>query len=162
MMGWCDGAVAMTAFSRISKNPQVPAKVKLVFEAMQSDPTLTVQLATKAVGISYYNFRRALKLPHVALWMREAHKAKVDAICAANPERLREIANTSENHMARVSAIKTLEMMKEAMEPNAGGRLHQTPGVVIVIQHADGRQVDAVESPPPMIEHEPEQAAELD
>jgi hypothetical protein len=34
--------------------------------------------------------------------------------------------------------------------------------VVIVIQHADGRQVDAAESLPPMIEHEPEQAAELD
>jgi hypothetical protein len=161
-MEWRDGAVAMTAFSRISKNPQVPAKVKLVFEAMQNDPALTVQLATKAVGISYYNFRRALKLPHVALWMRESHKAKVDAICAANPERLRVIANESENHMARVGAIKTLEAMKEALDPQGSARLQQTPGLVIVIQHADGRQVDAAESLPPMIEHEPEQAAEPD
>jgi hypothetical protein len=87
--------VTVTRFSRISKNPIVPAKVKLVFETMQNDPAMTAQLAAKAVGISYYNFRRALKLPHVALWLREAHKAKVDAICAANPERLRQIANES-------------------------------------------------------------------
>jgi hypothetical protein len=151
----------MTAFSRISKNPQVPAKVKLVFEAMQNDPSLTVQTAAKVVGISYYNFRRALKLPHVALWMRESHKAKVDAICAANPERLREIANESDNHMARVSAIKTLEAMKEALDPSAGARLQQTPGIVIVIQNRDGSEADVV-SPPPMIEAEalPERVAE--
>jgi hypothetical protein len=61
--------VTVTRFSRISKNPIVPAKVKLVFETMQNDPAMTAQLAAKAVGISYYNFRRALKLPHVALWL---------------------------------------------------------------------------------------------
>jgi hypothetical protein len=136
---------------------------------MQNDPAMTAQLAAKAAGISYYNFRRALKLPHVAVWLRDVHKAKVDAICAANPERLRVIANTLENHMARVSAIKTLEAMKEALDPNGGARLQQTPGVVIVIQHRDGSEADmAAESPLPLppapltIEAESERAADLD
>jgi hypothetical protein len=151
----------VTQFSRISKNPVVPAKVKLVFEMMQNDPAMTVQAASARVGISYYNFRRSLKLPHVALWLREVHKAKVDAICAANPERLRVIANESENHMARVAAVKALEAMKEALDPSAGARLQQTPGIVIVIQNRDGSETDVV-SPPPMIEAEalPERVAE--
>jgi hypothetical protein len=154
----------MTAFSRISKNPQVPAKVKLVFEMMQNDPAMTAQTASACVGISYYNFRRSLKLPHVAVWLRDVHKAKVEAICAANPERLRQIANESENHMARVAAVKTLEAMKEALDPNGGARLQQTPGVVIVIQHSDRSQVVEPSPPPaPMsIEHEPERGAEID
>jgi hypothetical protein len=153
----------VTRFSRISKNPQVPAKVKLVFEMMQNDPAMTVQAASARVGISYYNFRRSLKLPHVAVWLREVHKAKVDAICAANPERLRVIANESENHMARVAAVKTLEAMKEALDPSGGARLQQAPGLVIVIQHPDGRQADAVGSQAaPMIEAVPELVADLD
>jgi hypothetical protein len=154
-------AVTVTQFSRISKNPKVPAKVKLVFETMQNDPAMTVQVATKVVGISYYNFRRALKLPHVALWLRESHKAKVDAICAANPERLRVIANESENHMARVAAVKTLEAMKEALDPGGGAHIRQTPGIVIQIVSQDGSAVDVTPTAP-QIEAESEQVADLD
>jgi hypothetical protein len=154
----------VTRFSRISKNPVVPAKVKLVFEMMQNDPAMTAQAASARVGISYYNFRRSLKLPHVAVWLREVHKAKVDAICAANPERLRVIADTSENHMARVGAIKTLEAMKEALDPHAASHQLPQPGLVIVIQNRDGSEVDALTPPPPapMIEAEvlPERVAE--
>jgi hypothetical protein len=142
----------MTRFSRVSKNPKVPAKVKHAFELMQADPKIDAKAAAAAAGISYYNFRRALKLPHVAIWARETHKAKVDAICAANPERLREIADTSENDMARVTAVKTLEAMKESLDPGAAA-VQRGPGLQIVIMQRDGSQhVVPPPQPSPMIE----------
>jgi hypothetical protein len=152
----------VTRFSRISKNPKVPAKVKQAFELLQTDPQMTWQTAAAAAGITTVRFRRALRLPHVAQWARTVHKERVDAICAANPERLRLIADTSENHMARVGAIKTLEAMKEALDPHAASHQLPQPGLVIVIQNRDGSQADAVPPPPPapMIEHESEQLAE--
>jgi hypothetical protein len=148
----------MTRFSRVSKKPVVPKKIKLAFDLMLSDPAMTAQLAAKAAGIDYYIFRRALKLPHVAQWARTEHKAKVDAICAANPERLRSIADTSENDMARVASIKTLEQIKGELENPQRAALAgpaTTPGVVIVIQGSGGAQM----IPPPvpqLVELDPE------
>jgi hypothetical protein len=148
----------MTRFSRVSKNPKVPAKVKHAFELMQADPKIDAKGAAAAAGISYYNFRRALKLPHVALWARETHKAKVNAICAANPERLRAIADTSENDMARVTAVKTLEAMRESIDQSVGAGQHlRGPGLQIVILQRDGSsQVVAGPTPAPVIDVTPD------
>jgi hypothetical protein len=133
----------MTRLSRISKNPKVPARVRQAFELMLSDPVMTWQLAAAAAGITTHRFRRALRLPHVASWARAAHKERVDAICAANPERLRAIADGSENDMARVASIKMLEAMKETLDnpartPMAPGAV---PGFCIVIRHGDRDEI---------------------
>jgi hypothetical protein len=168
LMAWCDEGGHGDAILTDFEEPEGASQGQGGLELLQTDPKMTWQLAAAAAGISTVRFRRALKLPHVAQWARTEHKNRVDAICAANPERLRVIANTSENHMARVSAIKTLEAMKEALDPNGGcARLQQTPGVVIVIQHRDGSEADVVaESPLPpaplTIEAESERAADLD
>jgi hypothetical protein len=146
----------MTRFSRISKNPKVPAKVKQAFELMQADPSLDIKAASAKVGIDYYRVRRALKLPHVALWARNEHKARVDEICAANPERLREIADKSENDMTRVAGAKTLEAMKESLDPGAAA-VQRGPGLQIVIVQNDGSQhVVPPPQPSPMIDINPE------
>lgn len=149
----------MTRCDRVSKNPVVPVKVKAAFELMLSDPKMTWQLAAAAVGISTHRFRRALRLPHVRQWAMAEHKARVDAICAANPERLRSIADSSENDMARVASIKQLEAIKEALEnPSRGGSSgggQSSPGLVIIIQNHDGTQQAFPSGPPPAPQLDP-------
>ena len=53
--------------------------------------------------------------------------------------------------MARLGAVKTSELMHEAFEsPQRGGLAGQvTPGLVVVIAHADGTQ-QAFPPPPPV------------
>jgi hypothetical protein len=141
----------MTRISRVSKNPVVPAKVKAAFELMLDDPKMTWRLAAAAAGISTYSFRRALRLPHVRQWAMAEHRTRVDSICAANPERLRSIADTSANDMARVASIKALEQIKGELEnPQRAGLAGQvtSPGLVVIIQNRDGT-AQAFPAPPP-------------
>jgi hypothetical protein len=99
----------VTRLSRVSKNPVVPAKVKLAFEIISNDAKATLESAAAGAGLSTYRLRRLLKLPQVRAWIAEERRAQLDAICASNPESLKRIRDTSANDMAAVGAIKTLE-----------------------------------------------------
>jgi hypothetical protein len=99
--------LAVTRFSRVSKNPVVPAKVKAAWQLMQDDPKHTLQTAAAAVGLNAYKLREALNKPHVRRWVLE-RRLQLDAINAGNPEALRRIRDAQEgNQMAQVGAIKT-------------------------------------------------------
>jgi hypothetical protein len=139
----------VTMFSRVSKNPQVPAKVKAAFRLLQEDSGMTLQLAAAAVKMSTYKLREALQKPHVRKWIADERRLQLDAICAANPEALRKIRDSSENDMARVNSVKTLETMKELVDPSARvGMPQHAPGLVVQIINYDG-SVQTIGGPPP-------------
>ena len=140
----------MTRLSRVSKNPQVPAKVKQAFAVISDDPKATLQSAAEAVGMSTARLRAALKLPHVRAWIAQERRAQLTELIAGNPAALKDIRDRSENDMARLGAVKTSELLHEAFEnPQRAGLTGQvtSPGVVIVIAHADGTQ-QAFPAPP--------------
>ena len=151
----------MTKFSRVSKAPQVPAKVKAAWQLIQDSPTMTLQAAAAAVGLGTRQLRGALAAPHVKKWILEERRLLLESINASNPEALRRIRDTSENAMAAVGAIKTLEAMKEVIDPSAvraGTHVH-SPGLVVQIINGAGEvtQTIGAQPPAPMIDVTPEQ-----
>lgn len=149
----------MTRFSRVSKNPVTPQKVREAWRLMQDDPMQTLQTAAAAVGLNAYKLREALNRPHVRKWVLDERRLQLDAINAGNPEALRRLRDTSENAMAAVGAIKTLEAMKELVDPSVqGGMTRHSPGLVVQICYSDGRPPETVGAPtsqPLQIEHVP-------
>ena len=87
----------------MSKNPEVPTKVKAAWQILQDDPKQTLQTAALAVGMSTYKLREALNKPHVRKWVLDERRLQLDAINAGNPEALRRLRDTSENAMAAVA-----------------------------------------------------------
>jgi chaperonin GroEL (HSP60 family) len=154
----------MTMFSRVSKNPVVPQKVREAFRLLQDDSAMTLQLAAAAVKMDTYKLREALQKPHVRKWIANERRLQLDAICAANPEALRKIRDSSENDMARVNSVKTLETMKELIDPSAvraGAQVH-SPGLVVQIINGASGEVErtiGAQPPVPMIDVTPEREA---
>jgi hypothetical protein len=67
--------------------------------------------------------------------------------------------------MARVAAIRQAEIMKLDLDNPARNVAQQpTPGLVVVIQSADGRALQSIPPAPMTIEHDPfpERVAELE
>jgi hypothetical protein len=158
--------LTMTRFSRVSKNPVVPQKVREAFRLMQDDPAMTLQLAAAAVKLNTYKLREFLGKPHGRKWIIDEKRLQLDAICAANPEALRQIRDSSENDMARVNSVKTLEGMKELIDPSAvraGTQVH-SPGLVVQIINGASGEVErtiGAQPPTPMIDVTPiEQSAD--
>jgi hypothetical protein len=153
----------VTRFSRVSKNPVVPQKVREAFRLLQDDPAMTLQIAAAAVKMSTYKLREALQKSHVRSWIAEERRLQLDAICAANPEALRKIRDGSENDMARVNSVKTLETMKELVDPSARvGMPQHAPGLVVQIINQTGEVTQTIGGPrpAPMIDVTPEREAE--
>jgi hypothetical protein len=153
----------MTRFSRVSKNPVVPAKVQAAWRLMQDDPKQTLQTAAAAVGLNAYKLREFLNRPHVRRWVLDERRLQLESINAGNPEALRRLRDTSENAMAAVGAIKTLEAMKEMVDPSVmTGTIRHAPGLVVqIINRTDG-SVETIGPPPatPIIEHVPPSPSE--
>jgi hypothetical protein len=151
----------MTRFSRVSKNPVVPQKVREAFRLLQDDPGMTLQIAAAAVKMSTYKLREALQKPHVRKWIADERRLQLDAICAANPEALRKIRDSSENDMARVNSVKTLETLKELGDPAVrAGAITAAPGLIVQIVHSNGSTETIGPPPAPMIDVSPERALE--
>jgi hypothetical protein len=87
------------------------ASVREAFRLMQDDPQQTLKTAAAAVGLNAYKLREALNRTHVRKWTLDERRLQLDAINAGNPEALRRLRDTTENAMATVGAIKTLEAM---------------------------------------------------
>jgi hypothetical protein len=145
----------------VSKNPQVPAKVKAAWQILQDDPAMTLQLAAAAVGLGTRQLRGALAAPHVKKWILEERRLLLETINAGNPEALRRIRDRTENDMAAVNAVKTLEGLKELVDPRvkAGATTH-APGLVVQIVYSDRTEAIGPSPAPPMqIEHDDERDA---
>jgi hypothetical protein len=80
----------------------------------------------------------------------DERRAQLEAINAGNPEALRRLRDTTENAMAAVGAIKTLEAMKEVVDPSPGraGMIQHAPGLVVQIIHSNG-STETIGPPPP-------------
>jgi hypothetical protein len=143
----------MTRFNRVPKNPKVPAKVEQAWRLMQNDPAQTLQTAAAAVGLTTYRLRRSLNDPHVRKWVLDERRLQLDTINVGNPEALRPLRDTSENAMAAVGAIQTLEAMKELVDPSvrAGGAVLHSQGLVVqIITAGEVTRTKGPSGPPPM------------
>jgi hypothetical protein len=145
----------------VSKNPVVPAKVQAAWRLMQDDPAQTLQTAAAGVGLNAYKLREALNRPHVRKWIVDEKRLQLEAINAGNPEALRRIRDAEEgNQMAQVASIKTLEALKELVDPSLGVRAPQhAPGLVVQIINQTGEVTQTIGGPPalaPMIDVAPD------
>jgi hypothetical protein len=157
--------LGVTRIDRVSKNPVVPAKVKVAFEIISNDPKASLQSAAEAAGLTTYRLRRLLKLPQVRKWIAEERRAQLDTICAANPEALRQIRDTSLNDVARVNSVKTLESLKELIDPSGPAALQRhSPGLIVQIINTAGEVTQEIGArpPPPLIDVTPEREASYD
>jgi hypothetical protein len=144
--------------------PAVPAKAKAAIAVLLAQPEADLEAAAKAAGLNVYRLRQYLKQSHVRAYFEAERKAILDAICAGNPTALKDIRDTSGNAMARVNAVRALEVTRnEAYEENRSGRgAPLAPGVVIVIEQRG--QPDRIIGPPapPVIEARPDEFGPTD
>jgi hypothetical protein len=145
------------------RTPVIPEKMKIVVKELIEQPTYDLAAAAAKAGLSTYQARRYLTRPHVQRYMREQRNAVTEEIRAGNPMALARIRDQDGgNTMAKVAAVRQIEQLGQAAE-EIGGSHRSAPGLVVVIQSSDGRVQMIPSAPPaPMIEHEPERAAELE
>jgi hypothetical protein len=118
--------------------------------------------AGKANGIKPDHARRWMHRPEVIGLLRKERAALRAALCAANERVLADIRDTSENAMARVHSIKTLENLDEDAAARQPGQV--SPGITIRIINQTAVApplVDVTPAPvevipvPRTIDHEP-------
>jgi hypothetical protein len=150
------------------REPIVPAKVKAAVEFLFTTPNADLHSAAQHAGITTYKLRSSMMQPHVLRWLLTEKQARLEAASAGNIGALLEVRDKADNSMARVAAAKSLEQMLDTVSVQTGTNRspsqRQAPGVVIVIQGADGRvhqQLPAGPPPAPMIDMTPERSAEL-
>jgi hypothetical protein len=154
--------VVSSASREPTKRPwPIPAKVKAAISLMvrgcDDDPNtqpLNLVDAARAAGVTPYVLRRYFDRPVVIAYLRAARRAFRNELCAANEACLRDIRNTAVvNTMARVAAIRQLELIDEADAVHARVQ-DESPGVVIQIIAApkpasEPAKIDAM---PPMLD----------
>jgi hypothetical protein len=129
------------AGSRDEKRPApIPKSVKLALVLMvrglpdnPDAPPLDFISAAKLAGVAPDRMRRWLDRAEVLRFLRAERKAWRAALCAANESVLAAIRDRGENAMARVQAIKTLELLDEESTERSRGAI-TTPGLVIVVE----------------------------
>jgi hypothetical protein len=132
----------------MGRPPAVPAKAKAAIAALLEQPETDLAAAAQKAGLPTERLKKYLKAPHVRKYFIDERRAVLDAILAGNPEALRKVRDTSGNAMARVQAVRALESIGDRMDEAAGGRAgQQAPGVVIVIEAAEGRTVRTIRPP---------------
>jgi hypothetical protein len=140
----------------MSKTPKVPQKFMDAWELMAREG-MALEATAKIVGLGSRQLRGALNAPHVRRWLREQRLALLESINATNPEALRRIRDAEEgNQMAQVAAIKTLESMRETLDPTpaSGAATPMIPGLIVQIVHSNGSTETIGPQPTaPMIEH---------
>jgi hypothetical protein len=146
------------------RTPVIPEKMKIVVKELLDQRVYDLAAAAEKAGLTHYLARRYLKRPHVLRYFREERAAMLEEVCAGNAAALALVRATSDNGMAVTAACRQLELMRQTVaEETGGGSRPHAPGLVVVIQSSDGRMQMIPSAPPaPMIEHEPERAAELE
>lgn len=139
------------------RGPEVPRRIKAAAELLTGQPG-KLDYQALAVQLGYRDaraLRKALALPQTVRFLQEFKRDMLQKINMGNPEALRAVRDTSDNAMARVQAVRTLEGMGDAMDAQHGGRsAPPAPGVVIVIEQRDGSTTTIG---PPVVEARPDE-----
>jgi hypothetical protein len=120
-----------------SRPPPKPVRdaVALMVRGRSDDPDgrpLDFIEAAKLCGIKPDVMRRWLDRTAVRTLLRAERRAFREAVCAGNEGALKRIRDGSENGMAVINAVRTLEQL--GAEAPQHGPEARTPGMVIVIQ----------------------------
>lgn len=127
----------------------VSGRLKTALEAMVWQGARRAEAATRA-GMTDHSLRAALKKPHVKRFYLEQLEVLRDSERAKNIHALTEVRDQTDNHMARVQAVKALEQRDEVTAAALGAT--RAPGMTIVVVQPGTPQI----APPPRtIEHEP-------
>lgn len=119
-----------------SRDRAVPAKVKAAIELMETI-TGPVDLETVAKAVGYPSARRMradMTKPQSVAYIRTWRRTLVQSLSLQNPVALAHIRDSSDNDMARVQAVRTLEAMLADELKATGGQPSAIPaGFLIVV-----------------------------
>jgi hypothetical protein len=122
--------------------------MKIVVAELLTQTKYDLAAAAEKAKLSLYLTKRYLKRPTVLRYFREERAAVLEEICAGNPAALAKVREGSGNDMAVVAACRQLEAMRQTVAEESGRQSAPRPGLVIVINHGDGRQ-DTIGPPVP-------------
>jgi hypothetical protein len=115
-----------------SRRGAVTGKLKTALDLMVWDNLKRKEAAEKA-GLADSSLRFAFRKPHVMAYYHAELKALRDNLRAHNVHRLDSIADKSENDMARVAAVKALELISDQADERQRPGAQILPGLQIVI-----------------------------
>jgi hypothetical protein len=139
-----------------SRRGTVTGKLKIALDLMVWDNLKRKDAAEKA-GLADASLRFAFRKPHVMAYYHAELKALRDNLRAHNVHRLDTIADSSKNDMAKVAAIKTMEVIADQADEKQRPGTALLPGLQIVI--VNGTSTPKVIGPAPFpapqtIDHE--------
>jgi hypothetical protein len=120
-----------------SRRGDVTGKLKVALDHMIWDGDKRADAATKA-GLTDQSLRSALRKPHVLQYYNAELAALRTSLRAKNAHRLDTIAESSQNDMAKVGAIKAMEQIADQADEKQRPGMTQVPGLQIVIIQGGG------------------------
>jgi hypothetical protein len=118
-----------------SRRGAVTGKLRIALDLMVWQGEKRANAAEKA-GLADSSLRAALRKRHVLAHYNAELAALRTSLRAKNVHRLDTIADDSRNDMARVAAVKALEVITDQADERTGP-LTTTPGIQIVIVHRE-------------------------
>src|ERR1700738_3861445 len=115
-----------------SRRGAVTGKLRTALDLMVWDNLRRKDAAEKA-GLADSSLRFAFRKPHVMAYYHAELKALRDNLRARNVHRLDGIADDSKNDMARVAAVKALELLSDQADEKQRPGAAILPGLQIVI-----------------------------
>jgi hypothetical protein len=139
-----------------SRRGAVTGKLKTALDLMVWDNFKRKDAAEKA-GLADSSLRFAFRKPHVMAYYHAGLKALRDNLRARNVHRLDTIADDSKNDMARVAAVKALEVIADQADEKQRPGTAMLPGLQIVIVNGTTapKVIGPAPFPQPAIPHDP-------
>jgi hypothetical protein len=119
-----------------SRRGAVTGKLRTALDLMVWQGEKRAAAAEKA-GLADSSLRSALRKRHVLAHYNAELAALRTSLRAKNVHRLDTIADDSRNDMARVAAVKALEVITDQADERTGPLMTTTPGIQIVIVHRE-------------------------
>jgi hypothetical protein len=123
-----------------ARRENIPTKVKTAITFMVEQKA-DYQAAALHAGITTWELRRSMGLPHVMRYAREQKQLALERFCLGSAAALTEIRDTSLNSMARVAAVKAGEQLRIGIIEEEGRAQKRAPGLQIVIVSSDGKEL---------------------
>jgi hypothetical protein len=133
-----------------SRRGAVTGKLRTALDVMVWSGEKRADAAQKA-GLADCSLRAALRKPHVLQHYNAELSALRTSLRARNVHRFDTIADDSKNDMARVAAIKALEVITDQADERARPGAAILPGLQIVIVNGTSTPKVIVPAPVPMI-----------
>jgi len=137
-----------------SRRSTVTRKLRTALDLMVWSGVRRATAAEKA-GLADCSLRAALRKPHVLAHYNAELAALRTSLRAKNVHRLDTIADDSKNDMARVAAVKALEVIADQADERRPPGMATTPGLQIVIVYGTPTPTVIGPAPAPAIEHQP-------